>query len=102
MAKLQVGSIQKTKAGGNVLVANAFELNNLKKALQSPEFEALMNSGDKTAKKYFNLETKAEQLLSLQGAVSAGKLSVELGEEIQARIEKVPDFVKFNVFVTVK
>ena len=43
------------------------------------------------------LESKKFQLESLQGAVSAGKLSSELGEKIKERIEKIPDWVRFEI-----
>lgn len=43
------------------------------------------------------LESKKYQLESLQGAVSAGKLSSELGEKIRERIEKIPDWVRFEI-----
>lgn len=43
------------------------------------------------------LESKKYQLDSLQNAVSAGKLSSELGEKIRERIEKIPDWVRFEI-----
>lgn len=43
------------------------------------------------------LESKKYQLESLQGAVAAGKLSNELGEKIRERIEKIPDWVRFEI-----
>jgi|DEB19_MinimDraft_3_1074340.scaffolds.fasta_scaffold66083_1 hypothetical protein len=43
------------------------------------------------------LESKKYQLESLQGAVTAGKLSSELGEKIRERIEKIPDWVRFEI-----
>jgi len=43
------------------------------------------------------LESKKYQLESLQGAVSAGKLSSELGDKIRERIEKIPDWVRFEI-----
>jgi hypothetical protein len=43
------------------------------------------------------LESKKFQLDSLQGAVSAGKLSAELAEKIRERIEKIPDWVRFEI-----
>jgi len=43
------------------------------------------------------LESKKYQLDSLQGAVAAGKLSSELGEKIRERIEKIPDWVRFEI-----
>ena len=43
------------------------------------------------------LESKKFQLDSLQGAVTAGKLSGELAEKIRERIEKIPDWVRFEI-----
>lgn len=43
------------------------------------------------------LESKKYQLDSLQNAVTAGKLSSELGEKIRERIEKIPDWVRFEI-----
>lgn len=43
------------------------------------------------------LESKKYQLDSLQGAVNSGKLSNELGEKIKERIEKIPDWVRFEI-----
>lgn len=59
-------------------------------------------SQDVTLKKgqYLNLESKAKQLENLQNAVASGKLSADLGEQIKERIEKMPEFVRFSVFVT--
>ena len=43
------------------------------------------------------LESKKFQLDSLQGAVSEGKLSGDLAEKIKERIEKIPDWVRFEI-----
>ena len=43
------------------------------------------------------LESKKFQLESLQGAVSSGKLSSDLGEKIKERIEKIPEWVRFEI-----
>jgi hypothetical protein len=39
------------------------------------------------------VENKKFQLQSLQGAVTAGKISGEIAEKAKERIEKIPDFV---------
>jgi|CXWK01.1.fsa_nt_gi hypothetical protein len=44
-----------------------------------------------------SLESKEEQLASLDRAVEAGKLSPELAEKSRERINKIPDFVRFEV-----
>lgn len=43
------------------------------------------------------LESKKQQLENLQGAASAGKLSADQAESIKERLEKIPDFVRFEV-----
>jgi hypothetical protein len=43
------------------------------------------------------LESKKFQLESLQGAVSSGKVSSELSEKIKDRIEKIPEWVRFEI-----
>lgn len=44
-----------------------------------------------------SLESKEEQLASLERAVELGKLSPEMAEKSRARIEKIPEFVRFEV-----
>lgn len=46
---------------------------------------------------YLNLENKEYQLKSLEDAVSAGKLSEEVATKIRANIERIPDFVRFQI-----
>lgn len=57
-------------------------------------------SNDLSFKKgdYLNLETKAEQLKNLNEAASAGKISEANAEKARERIEKIPDFVIFEVY----
>jgi hypothetical protein len=43
------------------------------------------------------LESKKFQLESLDSAVSSGKLSSDLGDKIRDRIEKIPDWVRFEI-----
>lgn len=43
------------------------------------------------------LESKKFQLDSLQGAVTSGKVSGDLSEKIKERIEKIPDWVRFEI-----
>jgi len=45
-----------------------------------------------------NLESKKQQLDSIDDAVSAGRLTDEtMVNEIKERINKIPDFVKFEI-----
>ena len=48
------------------------------------------------------LESKKFQLDSLQSAVGSGKISPDLSEKIKERIEKIPDFVRFEVILKEK
>lgn len=95
--KLKVGSIQKTKAGKKVFVATAFELKNLVQVLQSDEVKALINSNDPKAKKYFNMETKQEQLDGLQAALAAGRLDEKQVEDMSAKVQNTPDYVLSDI-----
>ena len=45
----------------------------------------------------FSLENKASRLASLEQAVAGGKLSPEIAEEIKAKIDKTPDWVRFEI-----
>lgn len=47
--------------------------------------------------KIYRLESTSFQLRSLENAVSSGKLSEEIAEKVRARIEKVPEFVRFEI-----
>lgn len=46
---------------------------------------------------FLNLESKATQLKRLDEAVAAKKLTPDLAATIKARINKIPDFVRFEV-----
>lgn len=56
------------------------------------EQDIVLKKGD-----YLNLESKAQQLKSVEEATKAGKLSGEIAETIKERVEKIPDFVLFQV-----
>lgn len=43
------------------------------------------------------LESKKFQLSSLDSVVAAGKLSPDVADGIRERIEKIPDFVRFEI-----
>lgn len=49
-----------------------------------------------------SVESKKFQMDSLEKAVSAGKLSGEVGEKIRSRIEKIPDFVLGEIIMIEK
>ena len=54
-----------------------------------------------TKGQYINVESKAEQLASLESAREAGKISEETYEKALARLEKIPDFVIAQLSVMV-
>ena len=54
--------------------------------------EHVLRNGD-----YLNLETKASQIESLNAAVAAGKLQEATAAKIRESIDKIPDFVRFQV-----
>lgn len=51
---------------------------------------------------FLNLESKATQLASLDDAVKAGKLSGDVAEAARERINKIPDFVRFQIVAVEK
>ena len=82
-----VGSIIKGKEGK----ADYFLVN---KSLKEP---VVLQAGD-----ILNLESKTAQLASLEAAVSSGKLQPEYGDKARERINKIPDFVRFDVIMAKK
>ena len=46
---------------------------------------------------YLNLESKKLQIEKLEAAGKAGKLSEDLVEKMKANLEKIPDFVRFQI-----
>lgn len=44
-----------------------------------------------------SLESKKQQLESLKSAVAAGKLSDDVAEKVEERINKIPEWVMFEV-----
>lgn len=44
-----------------------------------------------------NLESADEQMASLQEAVVGGKISEDFAQKIKERIEKIPDWVRFEL-----
>lgn len=43
------------------------------------------------------LESAQSQLASLEKAVSEGKLSEEIAQKVRERVQKIPDFVRFEI-----
>lgn len=46
---------------------------------------------------FLNLESKKDQLANYEKGVASGKLTGDVAEKIKARIEKTPDYVRFDV-----
>lgn len=77
MAKLKrsvVGSVYKAKEAGKV------------------DYIKMRDTG-----KTYRLESAAYQLKSLEDAVAAGKLSDDVAEKVRERIQKIPEFVRFEL-----
>lgn len=51
----------------------------------------------KMGDKFYKLESKKFQLESLEQAVAAGKLGEDVAKKVRERIEKIPDFVRFEI-----
>jgi len=71
--RVQVGSVMKSKNAGE------------------PDYIKMRDG------KTYRLESKKSQLESLQKAVADGKLSPDVAEKVEERINKIPDFVRFEI-----
>lgn len=63
--------------------------------------KALLNM-DRTKGLNLRLESKKFQLESLDTAVVEGKLKEEMAEKIRERINKIPDYVRFEIVLLTK
>ena len=54
--------------------------------------EHILRDGD-----FLNLESKASQLASLEKGIESGKISEDFAEKIRERLERIPDFVRFEI-----
>lgn len=59
-------------------------------------------SMDRTKGLSLRLESKKFQLESLDEAVAAGKLPAETGDKVRERINKIPDYVRFEIVLLTK
>lgn len=59
-------------------------------------FKALSSADEKKGLSV-NLESKKSRLEGLDLAVKDGKMSPEMGAEIREKVEKMPDFVRFEL-----
>lgn len=98
MAKrIKVGSVNKGKvdpATGkpkpDYIQLNPFQVNALK---------GVLNNLGKDETLYINLESKVAQLASLDNAVANGKLDEAYAEKQKGFLEKMPEFVRFELIV---
>lgn len=44
-----------------------------------------------------NLESAKEQMKNLETAIAEGKVSEDFGEKLKERIERIPDWIRFEV-----
>lgn len=51
---------------------------------------------------YLNLESKKSQLEGIEKAMAEGKIPAEAGAAAKERINKIPDFVRFQIVHVVK
>lgn len=61
------------------------------------ELLAALSNMDSDKGLILNLESKQHQLNGVNAAEESGKLSADMATKIRTRIEKIPDFVRFEV-----
>lgn len=96
MAKrIKVGSVNKPKEKGkpDYIQISPYQVNELKKVL------ATLGKDDTL---YINLESKAAQMASLDAAEESGKLSADYVEKQRGFVEKIPEFVRFELITVLK
>jgi hypothetical protein len=92
MAKyLTVGSVYKRKDGNGDYIKFRYD-SDIKEAL----LKAIAGSGE-GSELYLNLESKQKKLASLEKALSEGKISEDKAVKARERIEKIPDYVRFEI-----
>jgi len=74
-----VGSVLKSKTAG------------------TPDYIKIKTDVTLKAGTVLRLENKAQQLKNLDEAVEKGRLGEDIAEKIRANINKIPDFVRFEV-----
>ena len=93
--RYNVGSVLKSKEAGknSYLRLGGYNAEALMKALAKGDGEKGIT---------LSLESKKSQLTSLEEAVAAGKLSEENAGKARERINKIPDYVLFEVVLVEK
>ncbi len=62
-----------------------------------PDYIKIKSDVTLKAGQILNLDSKERQLTGVDIAMKNGKLSEDLGNEIKERINKMPDFVRFEI-----
>lgn len=65
-----------------------------------PDYIKISQDVTLKAGQFVNLESKKSQLESVEKAEAEGKLSAEVAAKVRAAVEKIPDFVRFNLSIT--
>lgn len=66
---------------------------------EKPAYIKIRDSVSLEKNQILRLESKKFQLESLEAAVASGKVTEDLGEVIKERLNKIPDWVMFEVVV---
>jgi hypothetical protein len=69
---------------------------------KKPDYIKVNGAHTLTDGQYLNLESKKNQLESLEVAIAGGKISGDNAEKAKERINKIPDFVRFQVVAVSK
>lgn len=63
-----------------------------------PDYIKINNDVVLTKGQYINMENKAQKIAGIKFAISKNKLSDEKGNEMIEKAEKMPDFVRFELY----
>jgi hypothetical protein len=67
-----------------------------------PDYIKISNDVVLSKGQYVNLESKAGKIKGIKEAVDAGKLSPDTGAKMLESAEKIPEFVRFEMYVLEK
>lgn len=68
--------------------------------VKKPDYIKISQDVTLKAGSFVNLESKESQLESLAKAEAEGKISAENAAKVRSAVEKIPDFVRFNLSIT--
>jgi hypothetical protein len=72
------------------------------KTPSDPDYIKIKSDFDLKAGQILRLESAKSQLASLDEAVKSGKISEDFGGKVRERIEKIPDWVRFEIIALVE